>query len=143
MNVQDALLYPLRLQRLSQAVVEQRIVKLLDHWPIPESWLTKTAAQLTPAACQIVSIGRALIAEPSVLLLDEPQQLLDRELLTQLRTIAQQQDMALIMAGKELEADRYLYLERGQLQWDRPGVDWPTLMDKMAAADRAANADWE
>jgi D-methionine transport system ATP-binding protein len=143
MNVQDALLYPLRLQRLSQAVVEQRIVKLLDHWPIPESWLTKTAAQLTPAACQIVSIGRALIAEPPVLLLDEPQQLLDRELLTQLRTIAQQQGMALMMAGKELAADRYLYLERGQLQWDRPGVDWPTLMDAMAAADRAANADWE
>jgi D-methionine transport system ATP-binding protein len=143
MTVQDALLYPLRLQRLSKAVVEERVVKLLNHWPIPETWLTKTAAQLTPEACQIVAIGRALVAEPLVLLLDEPQHLLGIDLLAQLRAIAKQQEMALIIAGSEVEADRYLYLDRGKLLWERPTVDWPTLMETMDAADRAANAAWE
>jgi D-methionine transport system ATP-binding protein len=143
MTVQDALLYPLRLQRLSQGVVEERIVKLLHHWPIPETWLTKSAAQLTPEACHIVVIGRALIAEPAVLLLDEPQHLLGIDLLAQLRAIAQQQEMALLIAGSEVEADRYLYLDQGKLRWDRPTVDWPTVMETIAAADRAANADWE
>jgi D-methionine transport system ATP-binding protein len=142
MTVQDALLYPLRLQRLKSAVVEQRILTLLNHWPIPETWLTKTADQLTPEACQIVAIGRGLIATPQVLLLDEPQRLLGSELLLQLRAIAKQQEISLIIAGREIAADRYLYLEDNRLQWDRTTINWPELIATMETYEQAANADW-
>jgi D-methionine transport system ATP-binding protein len=143
MTVQDALLYSLRLQRLSAAAVEQRILTLLNYWPIPESWLTQTADQLTPQACQIVAIGRGLIAAPQVLLLDEPQKLLGVELLAQLRQIARQQEIALIITGRQVVADRYLYLAASQLQWDRKTVDWPELIATMEASEQSDNADWE
>jgi D-methionine transport system ATP-binding protein len=142
MTVQDALLYPLRLQCLSASAVEQRILTLLNHWPIPETWLTQTADQLTPQACQIVAIGRGLIASPQVLLLDEPQRLLGSELLAQLREIAKQQEMSLITTGREITADRYLYLEGNRLQWDRTTINWPELIATMETSERAANAEW-
>jgi D-methionine transport system ATP-binding protein len=140
MTVQDALLYPLKLQKLEMNVVEQRIIDLLSHWPIAAAWLTKTADQLTPRECQIVAIGRGLIAAPQVLLVDAPSQL-EPALLDRLRTIARSRSISILMAGREIEGDRYLYLQAGELQWDRSQIDWKTLGSAMSQLEAANNWD--
>jgi D-methionine transport system ATP-binding protein len=140
MTVQDALLYPLKLQKLTAAVVEQRVIDLLSQWPIAEAWLTKTADQLTPRECQIVAIGRGLIAAPQVLLVDAPSQL-EPALIDRLRTIAQGRSMAILMAGRDLVGDRYLYLQVGELQWERSQIDWETLGSEMSQLEAANNWD--
>lgn len=143
MTVQDALLYPLRLQGLSLAAAEARITALLLQWPIEQSWLHQTAAQLPASACQRVAIGRGLIAAPQVLMVDAPQTLMAEESIEKLRAIARHQDMALIFTGQNLAADRYAYLEAGALRWETTCIDWPEVTARIDRWEQAQNAYWD
>jgi len=83
-KVYENLAYPLRVQKRSQAEIDQRVKRaaeileigdLLDRWP----------RQLSGGQKQRVAIGRAIVRDPKVFLLDEPISHLDAKLRTHMR----------------------------------------------------------
>jgi D-methionine transport system ATP-binding protein len=145
MTVQEALMYPLLLQQLPPAVMERRLIEVLSSWPIPEDWLTKRATELTLADCQRVAVARCLMMEPQVLLLDDVARHLPPEAWLELRSISQKLCMSLVTTGRNLVAERVLYLRHGHLLWDRPAldVDWDALGEEIDRTAAAEAADWE
>jgi D-methionine transport system ATP-binding protein len=143
MTVQEVLMYPLLVQKLSPTVMEQRLVGVLSSFMIPESWLGKRAGELTMADCQRVAVARCLMMEPQVLLLDDPFKYLDVAVWAELRSIAKQLCLSLVATGRNLESDRVLYLRNGHLLWDRTEVDWVALGEEIDRAEILERAEWE
>ena len=84
MSVRDNLAFPLKMAGLSKAEIEQRVQQaaaMLQLSPL----LARRPAQLSGGQRQRVAIGRALVREARVLLLDEPLSNLDAKLRTELR----------------------------------------------------------
>jgi D-methionine transport system ATP-binding protein len=131
MTVQEALMYPLLVQKLSPAVMEQRLIGLGKH-----------ANELTVADCQRVAVARCLIMEPQVLLLDDPFKYLDMAVWEELRSMARKLCLSLVVTGRNLGSDRVLYLRNGHLLWDRTEVDWVALGEEIDRAEAAEVADW-
>ncbi|MBT0607437.1 ABC transporter ATP-binding protein [Aequorivita echinoideorum] len=79
---QEALLFPhlnafenvafgLRLRKTPEKDVKQKVMQMLEYLGMPNH-ATKMANQLSGGQRQRISFGRAMIIEPSLLLLDEP-----------------------------------------------------------------------
>jgi D-methionine transport system ATP-binding protein len=143
MTVQEALMYPLLVQKLSPTVMEQRLVGVLSSFMIPEGWLGQRAGELTLADCQRVAIARSLMMEPQVLLLDDPFKYLDLAVWAELRSIAKELCLSLVVTGRGLESDRVLYLRNGHLLWDRAEVDWVVLGEEIDRTETMEAAEWE
>jgi D-methionine transport system ATP-binding protein len=143
MTVQEALMYPLLVQKLSPTVMEQRLVGVLSSFMIPEDWLGKRAGELTMADCQRVAVARCLMMEPQVLLLDDPFKYLDVAVWAELRSMARKLCLSLVVTGRNLESDRVLYLRNGHLLWDRTEVDWVVLGEEIDRAEVLEAAEWE
>ncbi len=143
MTVQEALMYPLLVQKLAPAVMEQRLIMVLGSFMIPENWLGKRANELTMADCQRVAVARCLMMEPQVLLLDDPFKYLDVAVWAELRSIAKKLCLSLLVTGRNLESDRVLYLRNGHLLWDRAEVDWVALGEEIDRAEALEAAEWE
>jgi D-methionine transport system ATP-binding protein len=143
MTVQEALMYPLLVQKLSPTVMEQRLVGVLSSFMIPEDWLGKRAGELTMADCQRVAVARCLMMEPQVLLLDNPFKYLDVAVWAELRSMARKLCLSLVVTGRNLESDRVLYLRNGHLLWDRTEVDWVVLGEEIDRAEVLEAAEWE
>jgi D-methionine transport system ATP-binding protein len=143
MTVQEALMYPLLLQKLPPAKMERRLIEVLSSWPIPEDWLPKRAPDLTPADCQRVAVARCLMMEPAVLLLDNVGKYLPLAAWEELRSISRKLCLSLVTTGRNLVADRVLYLRHGHLLWDRQEVDWEALGEEIDRTAAAEAADWE
>lgn len=141
MTVQSALLYPLQLQRLSVPELEQRLAKVLEQFQIPASWLPLPESQLSIEQCQLVSLARSLILQPPVLLWDEPTKYLDEMWIERVRSIAQEQNMAVVATSKRMDTftGRVLYLRDGQLNWDKSDVNWDELAAEILQTEAA---DW-
>ena len=82
----DNMAFPLRspMRRRSEAEVEKRVREVAKLLRI-ESKLQNRATQLSGGEMQRVAIGRALVREPSVFLMDEPLSSLDAKLREDLR----------------------------------------------------------
>ena len=85
MTVRQNIGYPLRIAGLPKAQVEAKVEKVAATLGLTDK-LTQKPGQLSGGQQQRVAIGRALIREPKVLLMDEPLSALDARLRVEMRT---------------------------------------------------------
>ncbi len=84
MSVRDNLAFPLKMRRIPASEQAQKIARVADMLHLGEL-LQRKPAQLSGGQRQRVAMGRALIREASVFLLDEPLSNLDAKLRGQVR----------------------------------------------------------
>jgi D-methionine transport system ATP-binding protein len=152
MRVQEALAYPLVLQKLPIKEIEERVETWRSRLHIPQEWLERNELQLSVGQRQLVAITRGLVMQPRILLLDEPTSALDLgtayHLLEVLTEVSQQSQTAILMVNHQLElvkqwGDRVLYLEQGRLLENIPAVqtDWNELHDRLVQAEAEKGDD--
>lgn len=84
MNVFDNVAYPLKIKKLSKNVIKQKVTEILEIVHLSQ-YAERIPSQLSGGQQQRVALGRALVAEPKLLLLDEPLSNLDAKLRESMR----------------------------------------------------------
>ena len=126
LSVYDNIAFPLRspLRRTSESEVKRQVYKVAEMLHI-ESKLDRKATALSGGEMQRVAIGRALVRDPRVFLMDEPLSSLDaklrEELRVELKRIQRELGATVIyVTHDQVEAttmaDRIGILEAGQLR---------------------------
>jgi len=124
MSVYQNMAFSLRLRKVSDADIDSRVRKAAAMLGIEEH-LDKKPRQLSGGQRQRVALGRALVREPAVFLLDEPLSNLDAKLRLQTRaeisTLHRQIGATMIyVTHDQIEAmtlgDRIVVLDRGIIQ---------------------------
>ena len=121
MTVQETLTYPLTLLNLPRPTVQERLKTWIQRFGIPDDWLNRTELQLSVGQRQWVSLARACLLEPAVLILDEPTSALDPGRITQAVQILREGAWTLVIASHQtllLEklCTRLLWLEAGGIK---------------------------
>jgi len=152
-----------RLQGASPADRDARVAALLDLVSLPRDLADRLPAQLSGGQAQRVGFARALAAEPSIMLMDEPFGALDpvtrSELGRAYRALHDRMGLTSVlvthdMAEALLLADRIIVLGRGGILADLPPRDLlrfegdpgvaamiATVRDQAARLDALAQAD--
>jgi multiple sugar transport system ATP-binding protein len=124
MSVADNIAYGLRIRRMDKAEIDRRVKKVADMLELG-SLLDRKPKQLSGGQRQRVAMGRAIVREPQVFLMDEPLSNLDAKLRVQMRSeIAQvQHDLdvtTIYVTHDQTEAmtmgDRVAVMKAGVLQ---------------------------
>ncbi|WP_115863626.1 ABC transporter ATP-binding protein [Halorussus litoreus] len=128
MNVYDNMSFGLRLRDFSKEVIDQRVHDAAEILQI-EGLLEREPSELSGGQRQRVAIGRAIVREPEVFLMDEPLANLDAKLRVHMRTELQrlhkELDTTIIyVTHDQAEAmtmsDRIAVIDGGQLQQIAP-----------------------
>jgi len=123
--------FPLRMRRLPRPEMRRRVERVADLLGIG-ALLDRLPKQLSGGQRQRVAMGRALVREPSVFLLDEPLSNLDAKLRVQVRAEigelqARTRTTMIYVTHDQIEAmtlgDRVAVLDRGRLQQVAPPRD--------------------
>jgi len=85
MKIYDNLAFALKLRKYSKAEIDERVKAAAKMLSI-EEYLNRKPAQLSGGQRQRVALGRAIVREPKVFLMDEPLSNLDAKLRVQMRT---------------------------------------------------------
>jgi multiple sugar transport system ATP-binding protein len=83
-SVYENLAFPLKLRKLAKPEIEQRVQRIARLLELEEQ-LKRRPRQLSGGQRQRVAMGRAIVREPQVFLMDEPLSNLDAKLRTQMR----------------------------------------------------------
>lgn len=123
MNVFDNIAFGLRLRKVPQQEVERKVNAALDLVRLPGVG-TRFPSQLSGGQQQRIALGRAIIVEPKVLLLDEPLSNLDaklrREMQVELRRIHEELGTTTIYVTHDQEealvlSDRIAVMQHGKI----------------------------
>ena len=84
MTVFQNVAYPLKIKKLPKAIIKEKVDRILDIVHLSQ-YADRIPSQLSGGQQQRVALGRALVAEPQILLLDEPLSNLDAKLRESMR----------------------------------------------------------
>ena len=143
MTVAENIGFSLELRKLSKSEIETKVRAAADVLGLTE-WLDRKPAQLSGGQRQRVAMGRAIVRDPSVFLMDEPLSNLDAKLRVEMRAeVARIQRRigvaAIYVTHDQTEAmtmgDRVAVLGGGRLQQcDRPQVLYDRPVNLFVAA---------
>ncbi|MEM1582279.1 MAG: ABC transporter ATP-binding protein [Candidatus Bathyarchaeia archaeon] len=129
MTVYDNLAFPLRMRKIPKEEIERRVKEVADLLQITDL-LNKRPGQLSGGQAQRVALGRAIIRQPQVFLMDEPLSNLDAKLRTYMRAEIKrlQQELGvttIYVTHDQVEAmtmaDKIAVMNKGKLlQYDTP-----------------------
>ena len=123
MSVGGNLAYPLKVRRIPKAERERRVADMLERLDLG-GFADRAVSSLSGGQRQRVALGRALIIDPPILLLDEPLSNLDagirRALRTELRQLQRQVGITTIMVTHDQEealsmADQVVLMRSGHI----------------------------
>ena len=84
MTVFENVVYPLKIKKVNRNVIKDKVDRILDVVHLSQ-YADRIPSQLSGGQQQRVALGRALVAEPELLLLDEPLSNLDAKLRESMR----------------------------------------------------------
>lgn len=85
MNVYENIAFPLKMRKYSKKSIDERVRNVAESLDLTEL-LDRKPKQLSGGQRQRVALGRAIVREPKVFLMDEPLSNLDAKLRVQMRT---------------------------------------------------------
>ena len=124
MNVFDNMAFGLKMRKFKKDIIDQRVreaSKILDL----DEYLTRKPRQLSGGQRQRVALGRAIVRDPAVFLMDEPLSNLDAKLRVQMRSEIKKlhsrlQTTFIYVTHDQVEAmtmgDRIVILNKGIIQ---------------------------
>ncbi|HSC22274.1 MAG TPA: ABC transporter ATP-binding protein [Casimicrobiaceae bacterium] len=129
MSVAENIAFPLSVRRMPPDEIARRVERALDMVQLP-GYGTRRPAQLSGGQQQRVAVARALVFEPSLVLMDEPLGALDKQLREQMqlevRRLHQRLGVTMIYVTHDQHealtmSDRIAVFHRGRVQQlDRP-----------------------
>ncbi len=128
LSVYENIAFPLRIKRLPNQTIDEKVKKIAAIVHI-ENLLDRRPGQLSGGQQQRVSLARALVREPTVLLMDEPLANLDAklrlEMRSEIRNIQQTAGItAILVTHDQVEAmsmcDRIAIMNEGKIQQISP-----------------------
>ena len=131
MNVFQNVAYPLKIQKRPRAEIKKRVEDILGVVHLSQ-YADRMPSQLSGGQQQRVALGRALVAEPKLLLLDEPLSNLDAKLRESMRyeikDIQKKLGVTVVyVTHDQIEAmtmsDRVFIINRGEIQQIGSPVD--------------------
>jgi multiple sugar transport system ATP-binding protein len=131
MDVYDNISYGLRLRKMDTDEVGERVDQAAEILQL-EGMLDRMPAELSGGQRQRVAIGRAIVRDPDVFLMDEPLANLDAKLRVHMRTelqrIQRELDVTTVYVTHDQEeamtmSDRIAILNQGELQQIAPPMD--------------------
>ena len=154
MTGRDAIAYPLKLRGMKPPEISQRLSTWIEQLRIPQQWLDRSEVQLSGGQRQAISLCRALVVQPKILLLDEPTSALDigraSHTIGLLSELASSGQMTILMANHQLDlarefSNRVLHLQSGELMQYLPAnqINWERLRETFAAVSQQALEEWE
>ena len=124
MNVYDNIAFGLTIKKEPKDVIEQKVMRMLRLVSL-EDYAHRNVTELSGGQQQRIAIARALVNEPSVLLLDEPLGALDlklrKEMQQELKYIQQEVGITFIFVTHDQEealtmSDKIVVMNAGEIQ---------------------------
>jgi D-methionine transport system ATP-binding protein len=142
MKVKDALIYPLLLQQLPNIEIKERLDYWREQFKISQDLLERKENQLSLGQRQIITLARALMMKPKLLLLDEPNSALDQgktdNLLSILHSLSQGEKVPILLISHQFNfvqdfAQKVIYLQQGKILENNliSEVNWPSLQERL------------
>ena len=124
MNVYDNIAFALTIKKEPKDVIEQKVMRMLRLVNL-EDYARRGVTELSGGQQQRIAIARALVNEPSVLLLDEPLGALDlklrKEMQHELKSIQQEVGITFVFVTHDQEealtmSDKIVVMNAGEVQ---------------------------